>query len=51
MLNSHQIIHLGTAGDYIEFYINFGTASSGTTTIDQWGVLNQRTNVGGYLIG
>lgn len=51
MLNSHQVIHLGTAGDYIEFYIYFDNQSSGTTNINQNSVTAQRTNVGGWKIG
>jgi len=50
MLNSHQVIHLGSAGDYIEFFIYFDNLSSGTTTINQNSVTAQRANAGGWRL-
>lgn len=51
VIKSGQVVDLTTSGDYIEFWINFNQASSGTVTINQDSLTLQRTTVGGWKIG
>ena len=50
VMRGNQIIHLGTAGDYIELFVYMDNASSGTTNLNQNTVINPRTNAGGWKI-
>ena len=48
---NHQVVHLGTAGDYLELYMYANMASGGTMQINQNSTSIQRTNMGGWRIG
>ena len=50
-LQVNQVVDLTTAGDYLELFVYFDNASSGTTNLNQNTVSLPRTTAGGWKIG